>query len=147
MQAMKSNLQPIGKQPPRAAAIALLERLNLPATDITDQHLKSFFYTADASTGMVGLELPGTDALLRSLAVSEDARCAGLGTALLAHAEDRASSDGIHTLYLLTTTAEAFFASRGYTRLDRAVAPAAIRSTAEFAGLCPSNSAFMLKRL
>ena len=149
MQAMKSSLQPIGQQPPRAAAIALLERVNLPAADITDQHVKSFFYTgaADAPTGMVGLEVYGTDALLRSLAVSEDARSAGIGTALLAYAEDHASSDGVHTLYLLTTTAEAFFARRGYSRLDRAVAPAAIRSTREFAGLCPSSSTFMFKRL
>ena len=33
------------------------------------------------------------------------------------------------------------------TNIDRAMAPAAIRSTREFAGLCPASSAFMFKRL
>ena len=146
---MNSTLQPISQQPPRAAAIALLERENLPASGLTDLHLKRFFYTgtADTPTGMVGLEVYGTVALLRSLVVSADARSAGLGTALIAHAEDHARSHGVHSLYLLTTTAELFFARRGYHRIDCTVAPAAIRSTREFAGLCPASSAFMFKRL
>jgi amino-acid N-acetyltransferase len=146
---MNSNQQPIRQQPSRAAAVALLERMNLPVADITDQHLRRFFYTgaADAPTGMVGIEVYGAVALLRSLVVSEDARSAGLGTALIAHVEDHAGSHGVDSLYLLTTTAEAFFAHRGYTRIDRAVAPAAIQSTREYAGLCPSSAAFMFKRL
>jgi amino-acid N-acetyltransferase len=146
---MNSGLQPISPQPLRAAAVALLERESLPASDITDLHLKRFFYTgsADAPTGIVGLEMYGTVALLRSLVVSANARSRGLGTALIAHAENHAASHGIHSLYLLTTTAQAFFAHLGYTRIDRSQAPAAIRSTSEFAGLCPSSSAFMFKRL
>ena len=144
---MNGNAQPISQQPPRVAAVALLEREHLPASDVTDQHLKRFFYTgpADAPTGMVGLEVYGTVALLRSLVVSVGARSAGLGTALIAHAEDHAGSQGVHALYLLTTTAESFFARLGYIRIDRAVAPAAIRLTREFAALCPSSSAFMFK--
>jgi amino-acid N-acetyltransferase len=146
---MISNLQPISQQPSRAAAVAILERANLPVADITDLHLERFFYVgaANAPTGIVGIEVYGTVALLRSLVVSEDARSAGLGTALIAHAEDHASSHGVHSLYLLTTTADAFFTRRGYTRIDRTLAPAAIRSTREFAGLCPASSAFMHKQL
>ena len=146
---MNSNPLAISQHPPRTAAIALLERENLPASDLTDLHLKRFFYTggSDAPTGMVGLEVYGAVALLRSLVVNADARSAGIGTALIARAEDHASSHGVQSLYLLTTTGEAFFARRGYHRIDRAVAPAAIRSTREFAGLCPPSSAFMFKRL
>jgi amino-acid N-acetyltransferase len=146
---MNSNPLPISRQPSRSAAIGLLERENLPASDLTDLHMKRFFYTGtpNAPIGMVGLEVYGTVALLRSLVVSGDARSAGIGTALVAHAEEHASSHAVQSLYLLTTTAEAFFARRGYHRVDRAVAPAAIRSTREFTGLCPASSVFMFKRL
>jgi amino-acid N-acetyltransferase len=146
---MHSNLPPVRQQPPRIAAIGLLERANLPVSDLTDLHLKRFFYTgpSDAPTGMVGLEVYGTVALLRSLVVSSDTRSEGLGSALVAHVEAHASSHGVQSLYLLTTTAEAFFARRGYHRIDRAVAPAAIRATQEFAALCPASSAFMFKPL
>jgi amino-acid N-acetyltransferase len=47
----------------------------------------------------------------------------------------------------MAATAEAFFANRGYVRASRTAAPAAIRATSEFAGLCPDSSAFMAKRL
>jgi amino-acid N-acetyltransferase len=71
----------------------------------------------------------------------------GLASELVERAETHAAKYGVRTLYLLTTTAEAFFARRGYHRIDRGVAPAAIRSTREFAALCPASSAFMSKRL
>jgi len=77
----------------------------------------------------MGLELYDAEALLRSLVVRGAARSSGLGTALVAHAENYARLHGVHSLYLLTTTAEAFFARRGYHRIDRTVAPAVIRST------------------
>ena len=146
---MNSNPLPISQQPPRTAAMALLARENLPATDLTDLHLKRYFYTGtpDAPTGMVGLEVYGAVALLRSLVVSADARSAGIGAALVVHAEEHASAHGVQSLYLLTITAEAFFARRGYHRIDRSVAPMAIRSTREFAGLCAASSVFMFKRL
>jgi len=76
-----------------------------------------------------------------------DARGTGLGSALVAHAESHARSEGISTLYLLTTTAERFFAARGYVAAERAAAPATIRDTREFADICPISSAFMQKCL
>ena len=54
---------------------------------------------------------------------------------------------GVATVYLLTTTAEHFFRSRGYVVTPRNAAPPAIRSTPEFTGLCPASSAFLSKRL
>jgi amino-acid N-acetyltransferase len=53
----------------------------------------------------------------------------------------------VRTLFLLTTTAEGFFARLGYLHATRDVAPPAIRSTKEFAGICPASSAFMSKQL
>ena len=57
-------------RPPRSTAAALLESQGLPISDITDEHLEHFFFVgSDGSpTGLVGLELYGGDALLRSLA-------------------------------------------------------------------------------
>jgi amino-acid N-acetyltransferase len=54
---------------------------------------------------------------------------------------------GVETLLLLTTTAERFFARRGYAVGPRDAAPLEIRQTPEFAGLCPSSSVCMRKRL
>jgi amino-acid N-acetyltransferase len=136
-------------RPPRSTAAALLESQGLPVSDITDEHLEHFFFLgSDGSpTGLVGIELYGTDALLRSLVVGENARNRGLGSALVEHAEQYAASKRVRSIYLLTTTAEAFFKRRGYKRIDRSQAPPSIERTREFASLCPASSTFMMKAL
>ena len=63
------------------------------------------------------------------------------------HAEHYAAAHRVQAIYLLTTTAEAFFERLGYRRVDRMQAPPSIQSTREFASLCPANSAFIIKRL
>src|ERR1700733_10414202 len=95
--------QAITQQPTRAVVATILEQENLPATDLTDLHLNTFFYAgpSDAPTGIVGLEVYDADALLRSLVVRGGARSSGLGTTLVAHAENYARSHGVHSLYLL----------------------------------------------
>jgi amino-acid N-acetyltransferase len=129
--------------------VALLEAQGLPVSDITDEHLEHFFYIgSDGSPiGLVGVEIYGTDALLRSLVVADTARTQGIGASLVQHAEDYATSHSVAAMYLLTTTAERFFENRGYRRIDRTQAPRAIQSTPEFASLCPASSAFMIKQL
>jgi amino-acid N-acetyltransferase len=135
-------------RPPRATAVAPLQAQGLPVSDITDEHLEHFFFMgSDGSpTGLVGVEIYGADALLRSLVVAETARTQGVGSTLVQHAEDYAASRRVNAMYLLTTTAESFFERRGYRRVDRNEAPQTIQSTAEFASLCPASSAFMIKR-
>jgi len=139
----------IRERPPRLSVVALLEAEGLPATDLTDAHLKHFFFTGTdgAPSALVGLEIYGDAALLRSLVVSGPARTQGLGSALVLHAEEYAAAHRVHSLYLLTTTAEAYFERRGYRRIDRSEAPPSIQSTREFSSLCPSSSAFMIKQL
>jgi amino-acid N-acetyltransferase len=136
-------------RPPLSTAVALLQALGLPVSDITDEHLEHFFFIgSDGSpTGLVGVEIYGADALLRSLVVAGSARAQGLGSALVQHAEDYAASNNVAAMYLLTTTAESFFERRGYRRVDRSQAPTAIQSTPEFASLCPASSVFMSKQL
>ena len=149
-QSRVTNLgQTISAGPVPEAARGLLAAANLPTSDLTDDQLTKFFYCGPAAAplALIGLEIYGNDALLRSLVVDRTLRSAGLGSALVEYAEAHAANNNVGTLYLLTTTAEPFFARRGYHRVDRTVAPEAIRSTREFAGLCPASSAFMFKRL
>ena len=133
----------IKSRPSLGAVVQLLAAAQLPTEDLTAAHCEHFFFTGSPTepTGLVGLELLGDVALLRSLVVAADRRGTGEGAALLKHAE------GVRTLYLLTTTAESFFAKHGYQRAARESAPAAIRGTREFAGICPASSAFMMRRL
>lgn len=146
---MAAAIHDIRPRPARAAATRLLEAASLPASDLTDEHLDHFFYCgpAAAPAGLVGLELFGTDALLRSLVVTSGARAAGTGSALVRHAETYALTQGVRRIFLLTTTAEAFFARRGYSRMAREHAPDSIRTTREFADICPASSALMVKTL
>jgi amino-acid N-acetyltransferase len=139
----------ISANPNGPAVKKLLSESGLPFEDITAQHLKNFFGCGSGSElkGLVGLEVYGDVALLRSLAVTAERRGWGLGSKLVEHAEGYAREKGVASLYLLTTTAEAFFLRRGYARIPREDAPAAIKGTKEFSGICPVSSAFMVKHL
>jgi amino-acid N-acetyltransferase len=140
---------PIHRSPRRGDVIGLLEGASLPTSDLSDANMQEFFYAgpATAPIGIVGIQFYGSDALLRSLVVSAAHRAQGLGQRLVEHAEQHARSHGVGTIYLLTTTAERFFLSRGYIVTPRDSAPPAIRATPEFANLCPASSAFLSKHL
>ncbi len=108
------------------------------------------YFSADhngAVVGYVGLEGEGRDLLLRSLVVLSDHKARGLGSRVLAAAETAAGDLGAARLHLLTTTAEPFFARRGFVAADRASAPPAIRRTREFADVCPASAAYLIKDL
>ena len=139
----------IHRRPAREAAAALLESAGLPVSDLTDAYMEHFFYVGPASApiGLVGVEMCGVDALLRSLVVNPEHRSAGLGQTLVAHAESHAWGQGARAIYCLTTTAETFFRRRGYVDADRDRAPAAVRETREFSAICPVSSAFLVKKL
>ena len=143
------NTTEISSRPDFAAAMALLANARLPTEDLTESHCAHFFHIGAGTSpqGLVGLELFGDVALLRSLVVAESRRGLGDGSRLLARAESHAREQGVRELFLLTTTAEKFFASRGYQRAARESAPAAIRQTREFTGICPASAAFMSKLL
>jgi len=140
---------PIHRRPAREAAAALLEAAGLPVSDLTDVYMEHFFYVGPASApiGLVGVQMCGVDALLRSLVVIPERRSAGLGQTLVAHAESHARGQGARAIYCLTTTAEAFLRRRGYVDLDCDCAPAAVRETREFSAICPAGSALLVKKL
>jgi len=127
----------------------LLAACQLPYADLTLSHLAHFMAAWDGSqmAGVVGLELLGDVALLRSLAVPAEYRGRGIGSQLTRKAEAYARSHGVEVLYLLTTTAEGFFARRGYSVVGRDTAPPALQETTEFRSLCPDSAVCMVKHL
>lgn len=135
--------------PAPASARDLLAAAGLPTADLTASHFEHFIAcgTPGALRGLVGVELHGDAGLLRSLAVRTDARGQGCGERLVTAIEAHARAHGVRTLYLLTNTAETFFARRGYRSIPREEAPAAIRATHEFASLCPASAVCMSKTL
>jgi len=142
-------MNPIHSRPNLRTAKSLLEAAGLPTSDLTEAHCEHFFYAGPPSApeGLVGLELFGDVALLRSLVVRPELRSSGMGSALVQFAEDHARAQNVREMYLLTTTAEPFFLRRGYGPATRDSAPPAIRSTREFSGICPASSAFLSKPL
>lgn len=135
------------RHPPAAAAKALLAAADLPTADLEAEHFAHFIAAgpAHAPEALIGLQPYGEVALLRSLVVSPAARGTGYGSALVAEIEAYAQQLGVHELYLLTNSAEAFFSRRGYRSLDRGDVPEAIRQSAEFSSLCPASAVCMHK--
>lgn len=127
---------------------ALLARCALPHVDIA-AHLQHFHVAMRGTEllGTVGIELYGSVALLRSLALAEEVRAQGLGRRLCERMESYARSHGVARLYLLTETAAGFFARLGYIEMPRQSAPEAIKQTSEFAHCCPASATCMMKEL
>ena len=130
-------------RPAQFDAIAgLLSAAELPVEDLNVTMLDAFVVAADGEVcvGVVGLEIHGSNALLRSLAVEWQHRRQGLGARLVDAVETEARARGVTALYLLTTTATSFFERVGYTPHDRATVPPSIAATTEFSSLCPDTA-------
>jgi amino-acid N-acetyltransferase len=124
----------------------LLRDAELPYEDVVE-HLDHFIIAEDQSTliGCVGLEIYANVGLLRSLVVVPKFRKEGLGENLVNHILANASSQQIQDLYLLTTSAEAYFLKFGFIKIDRDKAPEEIRNTTQFSKLCPTSAVLMQK--
>jgi amino-acid N-acetyltransferase len=128
------------------AIAALLRAADLPPEDI-GPHLGHFFVArkGGAIVGAIGLEVYAPDGLLRSLVVAPAHRGRGLGDELVRRLGRTAADWGVERFWLLTTTAEAFFARRGFRVAPRAGVPAEIAATHEFKSLCPSTAICMAR--
>lgn len=124
----------------------LLQQAELPHEDFA-AHLPHFLVARQdgAVVGAVGFELHGGDALLRSLVVAPDWRGDGLGGTLLRRIEEEALRQGVQHFYLLTTTAEKFFARRFFKKISRDHVPPAVAATPEFQSLCPASAGCMMR--
>jgi N-acetylglutamate synthase-like GNAT family acetyltransferase len=125
---------------------AALAKEGLPADDLQSAHPLFWRFESDAlPVGFGGLEIFGSQALLRSLVTLPPVRGRGIGGAMVAALEMEARIRGCRTVWLLTHKAANFFARLGYRACERAEAPKPIREAAHFAR--PASASAMMKRL
>ena len=67
----------------------------------------------------------------------------GAGSRLVEAARRLARDLGVRGVYLLTDSADRFFARHGFAIIDRSEVPAGIRSSVEFASVCPDSAIVM----
>jgi amino-acid N-acetyltransferase len=95
--------------------------------------------------GAGALEVHGRDGLIRSLVVEPWLRSSGIGSGIVAELERIADESGLMGTYLLTETAERFFARRGYRRIGRSEAPQAVMGSVEWAIACGGSAVPMAR--
>lgn len=129
----------------REYAVSLLEASDLP-TDLDGAEV----YVArrgENRVGCGGLDVHGSDALLRSIAVDPAVHGEGYGSEITERLCTLAADRSVSGLYLLTTTAAEFFESRGFERIDRDRVPDPIARTSQFTTTCPASAACMRRTL
>jgi N-acetylglutamate synthase-like GNAT family acetyltransferase len=133
----------------REGVKAALVKAALPADDVDDPRVLLWrFETLDAiPVGFGGLEVFGSDALLRSLVTLPPLRQTGMGAAMVAVLEIEARALKCHAIYLLTGSDTNFFARLGYAACAHEDVPAEVRGSRQFAALCPPTAKPMVKRI
>ena len=125
----------------------LLGEQGLP-TDVDREGVTLFVgRVGEQRVGVCGLEVRGSDALVRSVAVEPGERKKGYGAALIEGVVDRARERGVGELYLLTEDAAGFFETQGFERTEREAVPDAIGETSEFSTLCPASAVALSRDL
>lgn len=124
---------------------AALRDSDLPLNGLRDQ-FGDGYAVAEVNgelIGVEGIEVYGTDGLLRSAAVVSAWRGKGVGDALTRDRIDWARRRGLKSLYLLTMTAGDYWPRFGFQRAERNAAPQAMQQSPEFTDACPSTALFM----
>lgn len=139
-------------RPARSDDFQAIERLLCSAELVTaglDERLDGFWIAQhDAHiVGVAGCETYADGILLRSVAVDAGWRGAGLARALAERVLSAAGAAGARDAYLLTTTAERYFAKLGFERIARDDVPESVRASVEFRGACPASAVAMRRSL
>ncbi|MBI4539507.1 MAG: GNAT family N-acetyltransferase [Gemmatimonadetes bacterium] len=126
------------------AALRLVAASGLPTAGIRDHFHEFLVAELDGRVvGVAGLECYEAAALLRSVAVDPELRGRKLGTQLTEAALARCRHPGCEAVYLLTESAEPFFAHFGFRTVARASLPAALAASEELRGACPASAVCM----
>jgi amino-acid N-acetyltransferase len=122
----------------------LLGARGLPPDGLED-HLGSTLVARESGriVGSSAVELHGPHALLRSVAVDGRHRGLGLGRRLTREALELARSRGVPEAFLLTETADAFFARLEFGPDARTAVPEPVRGSVEFVSACPASASAM----
>jgi amino-acid N-acetyltransferase len=127
---------------------AALKGAGLPADDLLTEG-QSFYQMSDVDGPIAfgGFYIAKTEGLLRSIVVLASRRLTGIGSRFVEFLLDRMKGRGVEQVWLLTTTAEPFFAKLQFRTRPRDDAPATIAGTREFALLCPTSAVLMCRNL
>ena len=127
---------------------AALARAGLPADDVDhDGPLFWRFERDDVPVGFAGIEVHGTDAVLRSLITLPPVRQQGIGGAMIDKMEVEARARGASAIYLLTRDFVAFFARLGYAPCGRDRLPPAIAAAGPFASHSLADGTAIVKQV
>jgi len=128
------------------AVLSLLAEHKLPPDGLSE-HLATTLVARDAGRviGSAALEVYADGALLRSVAVARRSQGQGLGRTLTEAAIALGREIRTPAIYLLTTTAEAYFPRFGFERTEREAVPASIQASVEFRHACPASAVVMRK--
>jgi amino-acid N-acetyltransferase len=123
----------------------LLRDANLHLEGLEEQFPQNYVVAESGRSlvGAMGIEVYGKYGLLRSAVVAPAQRGTGLGRKLTAERVVWARARRLEALYLLTVTAEPFFARLGFVKTPRASAPAEVQKSLEFVKLCSSTAVCM----
>lgn len=126
----------------------LLQHYDLPSSDVIEQ-IEHFIVVFDENilVGVGGYELTGQIGLVRSFAVHPEYSGQGIAESIFTRLLSQAREDGIESFYLLTTTADGYFARLGFSVVSREEVPEAIKKTEQFSSLCPGSAIVMSKEL
>lgn len=132
-----------------ASVHELLQECGLPRTGLCQGVGTLLLVVRDGGrvVGCGALELYGSSALLRSLAVAPAWRGRGVGRAVSERALELARRLEQTQVYLLTQTAEGFFARLGFRATARDAVPAPVARSVEFTSVCPASAVCMVKAL
>jgi len=132
-----------------AAVRALLADAALPTEGVEESFPHGYVVARQGAgvVGVAGLEVHGEAGLIRSVVVAPNHRGDHLGRRLVEDRVARARALGLGSVWLLTTTAAAWFRELGFRDAARANVPAALAHAREMVNICPASAACLSKKL
>jgi len=127
----------------RQAARRLILTSGLPSQGLDDVELWCVKAGSRRLLGVAGLETWGRQGLLRSVAVENKHRKAGVGTSLVRQVISEARKKRMREVYLITETALSFFDRLGFKAIDRLKVRGGVLNSAEFEEACPETAPVM----
>jgi amino-acid N-acetyltransferase len=127
----------------------LLTLVNLPLDGVAEGFGERYTVVdrSGAIVGVAAIEIYGRFGLLRSVAIHPTLHGTGLGADLVRDRLEWAENQRLHTVYLLTTNAAAYFLRFEFQIVERDSVPSEIQLSTEFRVSCPKSALVMSRPL
>lgn len=127
----------------KAYIFSLLERTGLTTTGIEDVTSFRICQKDGKTAGCFGIVHSGDGAMLRSFAVEPEMQGTGIGSFMAVQSMKYAIENEIMPMYLLTNTADKFFAKFGFVEITREDIPKILMDSTALGEYCPCSSVCM----